>query len=198
VDEEHRANFPRWVKKLFRSCECLDGRRGALPSSHFGKPGKVDCGRAEAHAQLGYGTYRFQVRDVLSSRTFCSSNAHHLGRRWHREQPARGWTLSWGRWGYLDNDNVHYVVPALLTFQLTLLPFGCRLGVYKHSFRGKTGASDVFVPTVAGASNTDAGRVMTQQVFTSVRPLPGGESVRIALVCISSRPNTPEKTKMRS
>ena len=89
VDDKRRANFSRWVKKLFRSYEHLDGRTRCTASSHFGKPGKVDCGGAEAHAQPGIWNLQVPGARCLSSRTFCSSNANHLGRRWHREQPTR-------------------------------------------------------------------------------------------------------------
>src|SRR5258705_12936683 len=89
MDDELWANFSRWVKKLFRSCERLDGRKKCTASSHFGKPGKVGWGGAEAHAQSGIRNLQVPGARCLSSRTFCSSDSNHLGWRWHREHPAR-------------------------------------------------------------------------------------------------------------
>jgi hypothetical protein len=53
-------------------------------------------------------------------------------------------------------------------------------GLYTHSFRWEPG--QVTFSTVAGSSNTDAGRVIDQHVFTSGVPSPGGN--RYASLCM--------------
>jgi hypothetical protein len=83
-----------------------------------------------------------------------------------------------GRWGYVDNDNLHYVVQPYY-IPANFVTFRMPAGVYTHSFRWEPG--QVTFSTVAGSGNTDSGRVVNQHVFTSDVPSAGGESVRIAL-----------------
>src|SRR6266404_6102465 len=83
-----------------------------------------------------------------------------------------------GRWGYLDNTNVHYVVQPYYV-PANFVAFRAPPGLYTHSFRWEPGK--VTFSTVAGSGNTTGGRVINQHVFTSGVPSPEGESVRIAL-----------------
>jgi hypothetical protein len=81
--------FRAGSRNFFDPAKRLDGRKRYTAPSHFGKSGKVGCGGGEAHAQPGIRNLQVPGARCLSSRTFCSSNANHLGRRWHREHPAR-------------------------------------------------------------------------------------------------------------
>jgi hypothetical protein len=126
---------------------------------------------------LGYGTYRFQVRDVSHLEPSAlltliawdgvgtESNRHELD-------------VELGRWGYLDNDNVHYVVQPYYV-PANFVAFRAPPGLYTHSFRWEPGK--VTFSTVAGSGNTTGARIFNQHVFTSGVPSPEGESVRIAL-----------------
>jgi hypothetical protein len=150
---------------------------GALHLRISGSPGKRTAAELKLRRSLGYGTYRFQVRDishlepsaVLTLITWdgagTESNRHELD-------------VELGRWGYLDNENVHYVVQPYYV-PANFFTFRVPAGIYTHSFRWEPGK--VSFSTVAGSGNTDAGRVISRHVFTSGVPSPGGESVRIAL-----------------
>jgi hypothetical protein len=83
-----------------------------------------------------------------------------------------------GRWGYLDNTNVNYVVQPYYV-PANFVAFRVPPGLYTHWFRWEPGK--VTFSTVAGSGNTTGGRVINQHVFTSGVPSPGAESVRIAL-----------------
>ena len=83
-----------------------------------------------------------------------------------------------GRWGYLDNTNVKYVVQPYYV-PANSVAFRVPPGPYTHSFRWEPGK--VTFSTVPGSGNTTGGRVINQHVFTSGVPSPEGESVRIAL-----------------
>jgi hypothetical protein len=150
---------------------------GALHLRISGSPGRWSAAELKLTRSLGYGTYRFQVRDVshlepsalLTLITWdgvgTESNRHELD-------------VELGRWGQLNNTNVNYVVQPYYV-PANYVAFRAPPGLYTHSFQWEPGK--VTFSTVAGSSNTTGGRVINQHVFTSGVPSPEGESVRIAL-----------------
>jgi hypothetical protein len=86
--------------------------------------------------------------------------------------------LELGRWGYVENDNIHYVVQPYYV-PANFVAFRAPSGASTHSFRWEPG--QVTFSTVAGSGNTGGGREINRHVFTSGVPSPGEESVRIAL-----------------
>src|SRR5882724_7429723 len=169
--------FHAGSRNFFDQANVWTDERGALHLRISGSPGEWTAAELRLTRSLGYGTYRFQVHDVshlepsalLTLITWdgvgTESNRHELD-------------VELGRWGYLDNDNVHYVVQPYYV-PANFVTFRMPAGVYTHSFRWEPG--QVTFSTVAGSGNTGAGRVINQHVFTSGVPSPGGESVRIAL-----------------
>ena len=169
--------FHAGSRNLFDPANVWTDERGALHLRISGSPGKWTAAELKLTRSLGYGTYRFQVRDVshlepsalLTLITWdgvgTESNRHELD-------------VELGRWGYVDNDNVHYVVQPYYV-PANFVAFRAPAGPYTHSFRWEPGK--VMFATVAGSDNTGGGRVINQHVFTSSVPSPGGESVRIAL-----------------
>jgi len=81
-----------------------------------------------------------------------------------------------GRWGYLENTNVNYVVQPYYV-PANFVAFRAAPGAYTQSFRWEAG--QVMFSTVAGSGNT--GGVIKQHVFTSGVPSPEEKSVRIGL-----------------
>ena len=150
---------------------------GALHLRISGSSGKWNAAELKLRRSLGYGTYRFQVRDV----SHLEPSALLTLISWDgagTESNRRELDVELGRWGYLDNDNIHYVVQPYYV-PANFVAFRMPAGVYTHSFRWEPG--QVTFSTVAGSGNTDGGRVINRHVFTSGVPSPGGESVRIAL-----------------
>jgi hypothetical protein len=150
--------------------------RGALHLRISGSPGKWTSAEVKLTRSLGYGTYRFQVRDTAHlepSALLTLVNWDGVG----TENNRRELDVELGRWGYLDNSNVNYVVQPYY-IPANILTFRAPPGAYTHSFRWEPG--QVTFSTVAGSGNTGS-RVINQHVFTSGVPSPGGESVRISL-----------------
>jgi hypothetical protein len=82
-----------------------------------------------------------------------------------------------GRWGYLDNTNVNYVVQPYYV-PANFVAFRVPPGAYTHSFRWEPG--QVTFSTIAGSGKA-VGRVINRHVFTSGVPSREGKTVRIGL-----------------
>ena len=169
--------FHAGSRNFFDPANVWTDETGALHLRISGSPGKWNVAELKLARSLGYGTYRFQVRDfsdlepsaVLTLITWdgvgTESDRHELD-------------VDLSRWGDLDNTNVNYVVQPYYV-PANYVAFRVPLGLYTHSFRWEPGK--VTFSTVAGSGNAGGGRVIKQHVFTSDVPRPGGESVRISL-----------------
>jgi hypothetical protein len=151
--------------------------RGALHLRISGSAEQWSAAEVQLTRSLGYGTYSFQVRDVSHlepSATLTLITWDGVG----TESNRRELDVEIGRWGYLDNDNVHYVVQPYYV-PANFVAFRLPSTVYTHSFHWEPG--QVRFTTVEGSGRTGAGRVVNQHEFTSGVPSPAGHSVRIAL-----------------
>lgn len=169
--------FHAGSRNFFDSANVWTDERGALHLRISGSPGKWAAAELKLTRSLGYGTYRFQVHDV----SHLEPSALLTMITWDgvgTESTRRELDVELGRWGYLDHNNVNYVVQPYYV-PANFVAFRVPPGLYTHSFRWESGK--VTFSTVTGSGNTGAGRVIKQQVFTSGVPTPGGESVRIAL-----------------
>src|SRR5271170_4500713 len=169
--------FHAGSRNFFDPANVWMDERGALHLRISGSPGKWTAAELKLTRCLGYGTYRFQVRDV----SHLEPSALLTVITWDgvgTESTRRELDVELGRWGHLDNTNVNYVVQPYYV-PANVVAFRVPPGLYTHSFRWEPGK--VTFSTVAGSSNTGGGRVINQRVFTSGVPIPGRESVRIAL-----------------
>jgi hypothetical protein len=169
--------FHAGSRNFFDPANVWTDERGALHLRISGSPGKWTVAELKLTRSLGYGTYRFQVRDT----SYLEPSAVLTLITWDgagTESNRRELDVELGRWGYLDNDDVHYVVQPYYV-PANFVSFRAPPGAYTHSFRWEPG--QVTFSTVAGSGNTGGGRVINQHVFTSGVPSPEGESVRIAL-----------------
>jgi hypothetical protein len=133
---------------------------------------------------LGYGTYRFQVRDVSHlepSAVLTLVTWDGVG----TESTRHELDVELSRWGHLDNTNVGYVVQPYY-IPANYVAFRAPPGLHTHSFRWEAGKATF--STVAEPANADDGRVINQHVFTSGVPSPEGQSVRIALYVFNQGP----------
>jgi hypothetical protein len=172
--------FRAGSRNFFDPANVWTDETGALHLRISGSPGKWTAAELKLTRSLGYGTYKFQVRDV----SHLEPSALLTLITWDgvgTERNRRELDVELGRWGYLVNDNVHYVVQPYYV-PANFFAFRMPAGVYVHSFRWEPG--QVTFSTVA----KDSGRVIDQHVFTSGVPLPGGESVRIALYVFHQGP----------
>jgi hypothetical protein len=169
--------FRAGSRNFFDPANVWTDEKGALHLRISGRPAKWTAAELKLTRSLGYGTYSFQVRDVSHlepSAVLTLITWDGVG----TESNRRELDVELGRWGYLDNTNVDYVVQPYYV-PANFVAFRVAPGVYTHSFRWEPGK--VMFSTVAGSSNTAGGSVINQHVFTSGVPSPEGESVRIAL-----------------
>src|ERR1700756_2448957 len=168
--------FRAGSRHLFDPANVWTDERGALHLRISGSPGKWTAAELKLTRSLGYGTYRFQVRDVSHlepSALLTLTTWDGVG----TESNRRELDVELGRWGYLDNDNVHYVVQPYYV-PANFVAFRMPAGAYTHSFRWEPG--QVMFSTVA-RSGDRGGRLINRHVFTSGVPSPAGKSVRIGL-----------------
>jgi hypothetical protein len=158
--------FRAGSRNFFDPANAWTDERGALHLRISGSPGKWAAAEVKLKRSLGYGTYRFQVRDVSDlepSALLTLITWDGIG----TESTRRELDVELGRWGYLENANVHYVVQPYYV-PANFVAFRVPPGVYTHSFCWEPGK--VMFSTVAGSSNTAGGSVINQHVFTSGVP----------------------------
>jgi hypothetical protein len=169
--------FHAGSRNFFDPANVWTDEKGALHLRISGSQGKWNVAELKLTHHLGYGTYRFQVRDishlepsaVLTLITWDGAGT---------ESDRHELDVELGRWGYLDNDNVHYVIQPYYV-PANFVTFRASPGAYTHSFRWEPG--QVTFSTITGSDNGGLGHIINRHVFTSAVPTPGGESVRIAL-----------------
>jgi hypothetical protein len=169
--------FRAGSRNFFDPANVWTDERGALHLRISGSPGKWAGAELKLTRSLGYGTYKFQVRDV----SHLEPSALLTLITWNgvgTESTRRELDVELGRWGDPDNTNVNYVVQPYYV-PANIIAFRAPPGLYTHSFRWEPGK--VTFSTLAASGNTGEGRVINQHVFTSGVPSPGGHSVRLAL-----------------
>jgi hypothetical protein len=168
--------FRAGSRNFFDPANVWIDERSALHLRISGSPGKWAAGEVKLTRSLGYGTYGFRLRDV----SHLEPSALLTLVTWDgvgTESTRRELDVELGRWGYLENTNVNYVVQPYYV-PANFFAFRVPPGSYTHSFRWEPG--QVIFSTVAGSGDT-GGRVIHQHVFTSGVPSPEGKSVRISL-----------------
>ncbi len=176
--------FHAGSRNYFDPANVWTDANGALHLRISGSPGKWAAAEVKLTRSLGYGAYRFQVRDVSHLEpsavlTFITWDG--VG----TESTRRELDVELSRWGNLDNPNVNYVVQPYYV-PANIVAFRAPAGAYTHSFRWEP--RQVTFSTVAGSRATGVARVVNQHVFTSGVPLPEGQSVRIALYVFHQGP----------
>lgn len=149
---------------------------GALHLRISGSQGKWTAAEVKLARSLGYGTYRFRVRDVSHldpSAVLTLVSWDGVG----TEQDRRELDVELSRWGYIHNDNAHYVVQPYYV-PANIVRFRIPAGVFTHSFHWEPGQATFSTAAGSGSAGTP---LLKQHVFTSGVPSAGNESVRISL-----------------
>src|SRR3984893_2083607 len=161
--------FRAGSRNFFDPANVWTDERGALHLRISGSPGKWAAAEVKLTRSLGYGTYRFQVRDVSHlepSAVLSLINWDGVGTESNRHELD----VELSRWGYLDHTNVNYVVQPYYV-PANHVPYRIPPALYTHSFLWEPGK--VTFSTVAGSGNTTGGRVINQHVFISGVSSPG-------------------------
>src|ERR1700690_4340007 len=101
--------FRAGSRNFFDPANVWTDERGALHLRISGTPGKWPAAEVKLTRSLGYGTYRFQLRDI----SHLEPSALLTLIAWDgvgTESTRRELDIELGRWGYLENTNVNYVV----------------------------------------------------------------------------------------
>jgi hypothetical protein len=131
---------------------------------------------------LGYGSYRFVVRDVSHLEPAAALSLY----TWDDIGPPREMDIEVSRWGELADKNAQfviqpYVVPAN-TVRFTAPP-----GTLTYSFDWQPGWAAF--KTLRGSVSNSAAAPVAQHVFTSGVPSVGNESVHMSLFVFDNRHN---------
>jgi hypothetical protein len=165
------------TKNLYDPANAWTDAEGALHLRIAGEPGKWACAEVALTRSFGYGTYSFVVRDtsnlepaaVLAMFTWDYSGA---------EDNNREMDVEISRWGDPASKNAQYVVQPFYV-PANVARFNSPAGVLTHSFRWEPGR--LSFRTVRGNANAPRPEVVSEHVFTSGVPVPGVETVRMAL-----------------
>jgi len=169
--------FRAGSRDFFDPANVWTDERGALHLRISGSTGTWAAAEVKLTRSLGYGTYRFEVRDV----THLEPSAILALVTWDgvgTESNRRELDVELGRWGYIDNDNAHYVVQPYYV-PANIVRFRVPSGTFTHSFRWEPG--QVTFSTTAGSANSSSTRLINQHVFNSGVPSPDRQTVRISL-----------------
>jgi len=131
------------------------------------------CSEVSLTRSLGYGTYRFVVRDISKlepSQVFSLFTWDYSG----GEQGNREMDIEITRWGDPSNNNAQYVVQPY-NVAANVVRFTAPEGTLTLAFRWEPGR--ISFRTVRGLA--ESSRVVAEHVFTSGVPVPGIESIRM-------------------
>lgn len=146
--------------------------------------GEWTCAEVKLSRSLGYGTYRFVVRDisqlepaaVLSIFTWDEAEA---GQN-HREM-----NIEIARWGDPASKNAQYVVQPYYV-PANVLRFNAPAGPLTHSLRWEVGRAAF--KTARGTTDNGSAAVV-EHTFTTGVPTPGGESIHLAFYIFGNEKN---------
>ncbi len=150
---------------------------GALHLRIANKSGKWTCAEVNLTRSLGYGLYRFVVRDssrlepaaVLSMFTWDDSG---------QERNHREFDVEITRWGDPLSKNAQYAVQPYYV-PANVARFMAPSGILSHSFQWEPGK--VYFRTVRGTNAGKGSRNIADHVFSSGVPTPGGELIHVNL-----------------
>jgi len=169
-------NYRAGSKNYFDPANVWTDAKGALHLRISGSPGKWSAAEVKLTRSLGYGTYRFQVRDISHlepSVVLTLVSWDGVG----TEQNRNELDIELSRWGYIKNDNAHYVVQPYYV-PANIVRFRIPAGVFTHSFHWEPGQATFETAAGSGGPGTP---LLKQHVFTSGVPAAGNEKVSISL-----------------
>jgi hypothetical protein len=176
-------NYRAGSRNFFEPANVWTDANGALHLRISGSPGKWSAAEVKLTRSLGYGTYRFRVRDTSHlepSAVFTLVSWDGVG----TEENRRELDIELSRWGDFSHDNAGYVVQPYYV-PANVVRFRIPGGVCTHSFQWEPG--QVTFATAAG-SGAPGAPLLKQHVFTSGVPAAGNESVRISLYVFDKGP----------
>lgn len=160
----------------FISENAFTDEKGSLHLRMTRGPTEWGCAEVKLTRSMGYGTYRFTLRDI----SHLEPEAVLTLFTWDgigSEDNRRELDVEISRWGFQNNDNAQYVVQPYY-IPLNIVRFHAPAGVFTESLHWGPGEA-TFTTTSAGPGSKP--KFMHEHTFTAGVPAPGGENVRINL-----------------
>ena len=162
------------TRNSFDPANAWTDERGALHLRIGRRKDKWTCAEVKLTRSLGYGTYMFVVRDTSQLEPSAVLTLLTWDGIGGELQNRRELDVEISRWGFLKNENAHYVVQPYF-IPANMVRFRVPGGALTHSFQWKHGR--VTFSTATGSPT----RVIQQHTFTSGVPPAGGDTVRMNL-----------------
>jgi len=163
---------PGGTPNLYDASNAWTDENGFLHIRINGQADQWTSGEVGLTSSLGYGSYRFVVRDASrleAGAVFAISTWDDLG-------PSREMNIEIGRWGETANKNAQFVVQPYYvpanTFRFETQP-----GTLDYSFHWEPGRVSFRTARTGGSGRTAA--VVAEHIFTSGVPSPGSEMVHL-------------------
>jgi hypothetical protein len=171
------APSDRGGPNLYDAANAWTDGEGALHLRITGAGSDWSCAEIALGRRLGYGTYRFVVRDVAHLEPAAVLGFFTWDGRATAEN-QREMDIEISRWGDPAQPNARYVVQPYYVAG-NLVRFTAPAGVLTHWLRWEPGRAAF--RTVRGAADDPRGPAIAEHVFTSGVPAPGNEQVRMSL-----------------
>jgi hypothetical protein len=139
------------------------------------------CAEIRLTRSMGYGTYRFVVRDVSQLEPAAVLSLF----TWDDSGPPREMDIEISRWGESTGKNAQYLVQPYYVPANTVR-FTAPSGVLTHSLKWEPGR--VHFRTAQGGAN-ETGPVVDEHTFSSGVPSPGNETIHMNLYRFDNKAN---------
>jgi hypothetical protein len=172
--------IPAGSRNLYDAANAWVDKSGFLHLRIAKTPTGWSSAEVDLSRSLGYGSYRFVVRDVAHlepAAAFTISS-------WDDSGPYREIDIEISRWGEANGKNAQYVVQPYY-IPANVLRFAAPAGVLTHSFDWEPGR--VTFRTVRGPASGPAAEVVADHVFTSGVPSPNTEAIRLNLFVFADK-----------
>jgi len=136
----------------------------------------------ELSRSLGYGSYRFVVRDVAHLEPAAVFALY----TWDEDGPPREMDLEISRWGEPADKNAQYVIQPYVV-PANSVRFTAPAGTLTYTIEWQPGK--VRFKTVRGSSPETKSNIVAEHVFTSGIPSPGNERIHLNLYAFDNRNN---------
>ena len=165
----------------FAESNAWTDQAGLLHLRISGSEGHWTCAEVKLSRSLGYGSYRFVVRDV--SRLEPAAVLSFF--TWDDGGPIREMDIEVSRWGETEGKNAQYVIQPYFVAANTKR-FDAPGGVLTHWMVWEPGRASF---RTAHGSSSEIGNDVAEHVFTSGVPSPGNERIHMNLYVYDNKRN---------
>ena len=167
---------------LYDPANAWTDETGSLHLRIAGQPDHWTSAEIGLTRSLGYGSYRFVVRDISQLEPAAVFSIL----TWDDSGPPREMNIEVSRWGETTSKNLQYVIQPYYV-PANVVRFMAPPGVLTHWIRWEPGR--VTFKTVHGSASSMGSSALASHAFTSGVPLPGSESIRMNLYVYDNKSN---------